>query len=76
MPNLGMSVKIAFSTTSKFVRKATLHNITEIHYNYRRTRKAGRVAFESDIHQTGITYDLVDIAEFEAKLESKLWDEI
>ena len=43
-----------------------LHNVTEIHWNYRE----GRVAFESDIHGTGITYDTQDVIEFEAVLET------
>lgn len=74
MGNLGMSVQITFSTTGCFAGgTATLHNVTEIHYNYPSARKAVRIAFESDIHHTGFTYDLTDIAEFEAKLEPKLW---
>jgi hypothetical protein len=44
----------------------TLKNITEIHYNYPSAGQGKRIAFESDIDTTGYTYDVADIAEFEA----------
>jgi len=40
-----------------------LHNVTEIHMGYR----PGRIAFESDIHGTGCTYDTSQIVEMEVR---------
>lgn len=67
MNQFGFRVKITlYLRESGGIDTAWLHNVTEIHWNYR----PGRVAFESDVHGTGITYDTQDIAEFEATLES------
>lgn len=41
-----------------------LDGITEIHMGY----SDGKIAFESDIHSTGNTYDTKNILEFEAKV--------
>lgn len=78
MENLGMCVRIKFSATSPFgsARPTTLHNITEIHYNYPDGRLRRRVAFESDIHGTGVTYDIQEVAEFEAIIETALAEHI
>lgn len=43
-------------------------NITEIHYGF----DADVVAYESDIHNTGIVRHISKIFEFEAKQERKL----
>jgi len=58
-------------------KEVQFHNVTEIHYNYPQSfhnkRRTRRVAFESDIHGTGITYDLdwgrMYVIEFEARAE-------
>ena len=49
-----------------------LHNVTEIHYCYPDILGKQRIAFESDIHTTGITYDVTDVLEFEAKSADKI----
>ena len=62
-------------------------NVTEIHYNFidvksfeedtttkqidMRSKIGNRVAFESDIHRTGITQPIDYIEEFETKLEKE-----
>lgn len=80
MINYGMKVRILFKKNSKFKGKTErLRNVTEIHYNYNhRFIKDGAlhilirmVAFESDIHKTGVTYSIEEIEEFETKLETK-----
>ena len=78
MKNYGNRVEITFTEKYKFKTdkrrgeniKETLRNITEIHYNYK-SIVGERIAFESDIHQTGITYPIKDIKEFEATLEDE-----
>jgi hypothetical protein len=53
-----------------------LRNVTEIHWNFESPlnidKEIGkRVAFESDIHGTGILRCITDIEEFETELETK-----
>ena len=62
----GFKVRVYFTLQST-VGMLVYHNVTEIHYNCR----PGMVAFESDIHGTGIIWPTRDIAEFEATLETK-----
>ena len=52
--------------------EVTLHNVTEIHYNYPSSSGNISTAFESDIHGTGITYSMNDIVEFETTLEVEI----
>lgn len=47
------------------------HNVTEVHFGYR----PGHVAFESDVHGTGATYEVADTAEFKVALAQRLADE-
>lgn len=47
-----------------------LENITEIHYQYPSVVGL-RIAFESDIEGTGYVYDVEDILEFEAKVQTE-----
>jgi len=67
---LGMKVDLTlrkpYATGSNNVVFETLRNVGEIHYGYGRT---DRVAFESNIHGTGITYEMAHIVEFEAMPE-------
>lgn len=50
-----------------------LRNVTEIHYNH--GRRSGfadvNVAFESNIHGTGLTCDIEHLLEFETTLETE-----
>ena len=67
---LGMKVRVQF--TVELIAKgasasATYRNVTEIHYQYR----AGMIAFESDVHGTGITWSLSNVREFEALAENE-----
>lgn len=70
--SLGFRVKIRFSPNSALAliggpSPETLRNVTEIHMGYR----PGRIAFESDVHGTGNTYDTDDIAEYEVFPETE-----
>ena len=71
--NKGMKVRLWHNLEGAIVLE-NLRNVTEVHYNYRRRNKFGpgevMIAFESDIHKTGITYRLASIVEFEAVLET------
>lgn len=49
-----------------------LRNVHEIHYNY---NNSGRIAFESNIHGTGILYDISQVMEFETEEECEKQDE-
>ena len=66
--NLGCKVVVTF----KNQEVAHLHNVTEIHYNYETVGTVERVAFESGIHHTGVTYFIKDIKEFETELETEV----
>ena len=68
-------IKTAFTIQITFKRysifkgaKEKLENITEIHYNYKSIteKRSDRIAFESIIDNTGYTYCIHDIEEFEA----------
>jgi len=62
-----MTVKITFTNDSPFNGAVEiLKNITEIHYCYQSPMSEPRTAFESDIDETGITYQNSYIKEFEA----------
>jgi hypothetical protein len=64
----GFDVRVVFNPLGIFQGAITvLHNVTEIHYCYPHNDTL-RMAFESDIHGTGVTYDLRDVREFEATL--------
>ena len=72
MKQFGFKVKIRFKKDSPFKETSiTCHNITEIHYNYDSICPWKSVAFESDIHKTGLTQRINDIEEFEATNETK-----
>ena len=64
----GIKVKLTHTLTG---RKETeiLRNVTEIHYRYPFDKN--RVAFESDIHETGITYHIDKVVEFETFPETE-----
>jgi len=69
----GMRVKIHLTEGSIYPEKVViLRNVTEIHYRYPSSHE--RVAFESDIHGTGTTYDIEDVAEFEMFPEAEVAD--
>lgn len=72
MMNYGNKVTIKFAKDSPFCQNGVgaqiFRNVTEIHYKYPNSAFQC-VAFESDIHDTGITYRLVNIGEFETELE-------
>lgn len=69
--NYGCSVRVVFNENSSgaimFTGERIFRNVTEIHYLYRK----GMVAIESDIHGTGNTFSIIDIKEFETKLETE-----
>jgi len=75
--NLGFKVKIKFSPEGIFGATTQINrNVTEIHYNYNDSSGIPiKVAFESDIHRTGLTYYMTDIKEFEATVETELAQE-
>ena len=65
----GAKVALRFLSKSPFKgKKETLHNVTEIHEGYR----PGKVAFESDIHSSGLTHDINHVSWMVSK-EKKLW---
>ena len=80
MDNLGCKIRVWWSPSIQehFGISTVFRNVTEIHYNYRRRYshplKGDRVmiAFESDIHETGCTYEIGWIDEFETQLETEI----
>ena len=75
MSKFGIKVTVRFSATGTFMSlkdlTQVLRNVTEIHYGYPSVQKRKRIAFESDIHGTGCTYEVNDINEFEATPETE-----
>ena len=72
----GFIVKIKFKEDSPFRgAKEEYKNVTEVHYGY---KSAGdhrdRVAFESDIHSTGLTHKIEYIEVFEVLPASKKYN--
>ncbi len=72
---LGMRVQVIWSEKCPWHKEKPermFRNVTEIHWDYCSVRSHSRkVAFESDVHATGQTYDVDWIAEFEAVLETE-----
>lgn len=67
----GMRVKIKFQPWLFLEARCDgqeYRNVTEIHYGYQ-SPLPNRIAFESDIHQTGCTWSLSDLAEIEITQE-------
>lgn len=66
----GFKVRVRFAEGSPYHRhgdsETVIENVTEIHWRYPTAMPTPRVAFESDIDNTGYTYEVAHIAEFEA----------
>jgi hypothetical protein len=73
--NLGFKVRVKYHIDSDFFKNdvidQTFRNVTEIHYNYPKSI-APSVAFESDVHGTGLTHFLSDVQEFVAIAEKEI----
>ena len=70
----GVSVQMRFAASSPFGRKTqTLHNVTEIHRNYPGAMGPGRIAFESTIQGSGLTYELAHIERYKIRKETRKW---
>lgn len=54
-------------------RRLILRNVTEIHYNFESAFKAlgPQIAFESNVHQDGMTYPMKSVVEFETHGETE-----
>ena len=72
---MGNKVTVQFSEIAgpSPCEKQVYRNVTEVHWNYP-TPMGERVAFESDIHGTGITWACDWIAEFEVVPEIEIAD--
>jgi hypothetical protein len=49
----------------------TFHNVTEVHFGYESKMPDKRIAIESNIHTTGITFPVKDVHEFYTQAEDK-----
>jgi hypothetical protein len=77
-----MAVAFGMRVKAKLVaygvdREDVYRNVTEVHYNYPSLEGHARVAFESDIHGTGLTQSLEDngvlyLKEFEVRPETEV----
>jgi len=67
MGEMGMKVTIELAGSAA-VPVEVLRNVTEIHYQCR----PGEIAFESDIHHTGLVHYLDNIKDFEAVPETEI----
>ena len=82
MANYGMRVKQQIRFKGEIVHQE-LRNVTEVHYHYPRVGgdPRVRVAFESDIHGSGITYategqgEIIELIEFEVRPDTELAEE-
>lgn len=71
----GMRVWVRWSEECPWYKEQperVFRNVTEIHWRYPGAPTHTRVAFESNIHGTGMTYIVEWIAEFEAKEETQV----
>jgi len=68
--DFGIKVHVIF-TKPIGVAEEDLRNVTEIHFGYETLMGRKRIAFESNIHQTGITYAIDEIEEFTAVPETE-----
>ena len=66
--NYGMKINITLWLENS-IEEAVYHNVTEIHYMY---QSKEQVAFESDIHGTGITWALSQVVEFDIEPEKEI----
>jgi len=66
--NFGIKVRVVLKDPE--LPETIIRNVTEIHYGYD-SPLPNRIAFESDIHHTGCTYDFDEIKEFETSLEEE-----
>lgn len=69
----GFTVKVKYNDHCPYLGDTDiLNNVTEVHVNYRSFEPEARVAFESDVHRTGMTraldyineIDIVEATEF------------
>jgi len=66
----GNAVIVTFTDNSPYGKESLLRNVTEIHWAYNREYSNEHfVAFESDVHGTGITYPIRYVAELETSIE-------
>lgn len=66
--------KVTVKMYPPYAGDAILRNVTEIHYNYNSDIvpvMSGRIAFESDIHGTGMVYSMGHVKEFKAVPETE-----
>ena len=69
--NCGMKVTIYYNECwSENIKFEILNNVTEIHYNFESVNN--QIAFESDIHDTGLIRKFSDIKEFETDCENTI----
>lgn len=62
----GLKVRVRFNTE---VSSMLYRNVEEIHYNYPTREPTSRIAFESNVHGTGCTWPISEIAEMEVTEE-------
>lgn len=73
-PPLGMRVAIRFNAQFSHCHRVpavVLRNVTEIHLGYETLMPEPRIAFESDVQGTGVTYAVSEIEEFETACETE-----
>lgn len=69
---LGVRAVVKMKKSSPFGRaQQTFHNVTEIHKNYPGAFPGKKVAIESDIHGSGVTYEMAHISRIVTKREFK-----
>ena len=71
---LGMKVTLQFSEIARRFKseEQVYRNVTEVHWNYPRPFPGQSVAFESDIHCTGCTWDTAWVGEFKVVPETEI----
>ena len=71
---MGMKVTLRFSEIAGRFKLETqvYRNATEVHWKYVTPTKGDRLAIESNIHGTGITWDTEWVAEFKVVPETEI----
>ena len=70
----GFNVIIKFKPNKKYSGTWMLRNVTEVHYLYDKYLDETRVAFESDIHDTGRTNEVNDIEQIIIQCSDKKYE--
>lgn len=72
--DFGFLIEVKFTPDILKGQKEVFHNVTEVHSRYDGVFHQERIAFESDIHGTGSTYDISNFESVIIKNAEKIYE--